>query len=103
MNNEIEQKQEEIKIKKSQKREEVKKRNQAERNLRITEIDNMTIPMLKEISINNFGYNFDRKPYIKVAELRKIFIREEDLTEKLKTPPSTPKKKKQEEIKIEYV
>ena len=64
----------------------------------------MTIPMLKEILINQFGYDFDRKPYIKVAELRKILIREEGLTEKLKTPPSTPKKKRQEEeIKIDYV
>ena len=67
LNNEIEQKQEEIKIQKPQRREEVKKRTQEERNLRITEIENMTIPMIKEILISNFGYDFDRKPYIKVA------------------------------------
>ena len=103
LNNDIKQKQEEIKIQKSQRREEVKRRNQAERNLRINEIDIMTIPMLKEILINQFGYNFDRKPYIKVAELRKILIMEEGLNQKLKTPPSTPKKKRQEEIKIDYV
>ena len=103
LNNEIEQKQEEIKIQKSQRREEVKKRNQAERNLRITEIDNMTIRMLKEILNSNFGYDFDRKPYIKVAELRNMLIREEGLTEKLKTPLSTPQKKRHEEKDIDYV
>ena len=103
LNNEIEQKQEEIKIQKSEKREEVKKRTHAERNLIINKIDNMTIPILKGILINDFGYNFDRKPYIKVAELKKILVIEEGLTEKLKTPPSTPKKKRHEEIKIDYV
>ena len=81
----------------------MKKRNQAERNLRISEIDSMTIPMIKEILINEFGYNFDRKPYIKIAELKKILIRKEGLNEKLVTPPSTPKKKRHEEIKIDYV
>ena len=81
----------------------MKKRTQAERNLRINEIDSMTIPMLKIILINQFGYDFERKPYIKVAELRKILIKEEGLTEKLITPPSTPKKKRHEEIKIDYV
>ena len=86
----------------------MKKRNTAERNLRINEIDNMTIPILKEILTNNFGYDFDRKPYLKVAEMRKILIREEGLTERLKTPPTTPQKKKrqekkEEEIKIDYV
>ena len=85
LNNEIEQKQEEIKIQKSQRREEVKKRNQAERNLRINKIESMTIPNLKEMLINEFGYNFDRKPYIKVAELRNMLIREEGLTERLKS------------------
>ena len=88
LNNEIEQKQEEIKIQKSQRREEMKKRNQAERNLRFSEIDNMTIPILKEILISNFGYDFDRKPYIKVADLRSVLIKEEGLTEKLKSLPT---------------
>ena len=86
----------------------MKNRNQAERNLRINEIDNITILMLKEILINDFGYNFDRKPYIKVTDLRNMLIREEGLTEKLKSPPTTPQKKKkhdkkEEEIKIDYV
>ena len=110
LNNEIELKQEEIKIQKSQRREEVKKRTQAERNLRINEIENMTIPNLKEILSSNFGYDFDRKPYIKVADLRNMLIREEGLTERLKSPPTTPQKKKkhekkqeEQEIKIDYV
>ena len=67
--------------------------------------------MLKEIIINDFGYNFDRKPYIKVADLRNMLIKEEGLTEKLKSPPTTPQKKKkhekkqeeEHEIKIDYV
>ena len=82
----------------------MKKRTQAERNLRINEIDSMTIPILKEKLTNQFGYDFDRKPYIKVAELKKMLIREEGLNEKLMTPPSTPKKKRhEEEIKIDYL
>ena len=74
----------------------MKKRTQAERNLRVHEIESMTIPNLKEILSSNFGYDFDRKPYIKVAELRNMLIREEGLTEKLKSPPTTPEERRRD-------
>ena len=83
----------------------MKKRNQAERNLRINEINRMTIPNLR-YSLNSYG--IELRGYVKVDDLRNMLIREEGLTERLKTPPTTPQKKKRQEkkekeIKIDYV
>ena len=62
-----------------EKKEEIKKRTTAERNLRISEIDRMTLPAIKEILINQYGYDFSKKPYIKVAKVKKILKEEERL------------------------
>ena len=60
----------------------------------------MTIPNLRD-SLNSYG--IELKGYVKVDDLRNMLIKEEGLNERLKTPPSTPKKKRHEEIKIDYV
>lgn len=62
-----------------EKKEEIKKRTTAERNLRISEIGRMTLPAIKEILINQYGYDFSKKPYVKVADVKKILKDEEGL------------------------
>ena len=39
----------------------------------------MTLPAIKEILINQHGYDFSKKPYIKVADIKKILKEEEGL------------------------
>ena len=39
----------------------------------------MTLPTIKEILINSYGYDFSKKPYIKVADVKKMLKEVEGL------------------------